>query len=178
VLKARIPAIKDYTLRRKAPRVSRFDHRREVIVLGHRVLLLVKNAIVNRDVTITISPEQSNKVDAGNNPVMLARPMANNQLHLPGIWLVQSRVVYDQNTLVQAYLALGFRPKGCGVRLKSVQQASERIMGWCLLFVALYFSRFGRANGARRGNQKVNVVVIRAFGRIHALFLLHFLSTA
>src|SRR5205085_9824504 len=79
VLKARIPAIKDYTLRRKATRVSRFDHRREVLVLVHRVLLLVKNAIVNRDVTITISPEQSNKVDAGNNPVMLARPMANNQ---------------------------------------------------------------------------------------------------
>jgi hypothetical protein len=59
-----------------------------------------------------------------------------------------------------------------------MQQARESIMSRGLLFIALYFSRFGRANRARRSDHEVDVVVIGTLWRIHALFLLHLLSTA
>jgi len=78
--------------------------------------------------------------------------------------------------LAQADLARSFRPQGLGIRLKPVQQSSKSIVGWRLLFVALYFRRFGRTDRARRGDHEVNVVVVRALGRIDALFLLHFLQ--
>ena len=62
-----------------------------------------------------------------------------------------------------------------GIRFEPVQQAGESVVSRGLLLVALYFRRLGRAHGARRGDHEVDVVVIGALGRIHALFLLHFL---
>ena len=108
--------------------------------------------------------------------VVLARPVAHHQLHLARVRLVQGRVIYDKDTLAQVDLALGFTPQRRGVRLKARQQASESIRGWRLLFVALDFRRFGRTDRARRGDHEVNVGIVRALGRIDALFLLHFLQ--
>jgi hypothetical protein len=78
--------------------------------------------------------------------------------------------------LAQANLRLGLSPQRRGVRLKAVQQAGESIVGRGLFLIALYFRRFGRADRARRGDHEVNVVVVGALGRVHALFLLHFLQ--
>ena len=50
-------------------------------------------------------------------------------------------------------------------------------MGWRVLFVALCLAASGRTHGARRGNHKVNVVVITTLGRIMPAFTT-FLSTA
>src|SRR5947209_5837913 len=74
VIKARIPAIEDHASGLKATLVSFFHHCREVIVLGQRVFLLVKDAIVNRHVTVAIGPEQSDQVDACDHLMVLARP--------------------------------------------------------------------------------------------------------
>ena len=57
-----------------------------------------------------------------------------------------------------------------------MEQAGESIMGRGLLLVALYFRRLGRAHRAWRGNHEVDVVIVRTLGRVHALFLLHFLQ--
>src|SRR5213075_182532 len=100
----------------------------------------VKDAIVNRDVTVAVSPQQSDKIDAAHHRMMLARPMARDQFDLPGVRLVQGRVVYDKDASAQAHLALRFGPQRLGIRLKAMQEACECIMGWCLLLVALYFS--------------------------------------
>jgi len=88
------------------------------------------------------------------------------------------RVVYDQDTFVQANLCARFTPERFSIRLKALQQARESVMGRCLRFVGLHSSRFGRADYARRGNDKVDVVFVSAFRRIHAAFLLYLTSTA
>lgn len=80
------------------------------------------------------------------------------------------------DALGQGYLRPGFSPQGRGVRFEPMEQAGESVVGWCLLLVALYFRRLGRAERARRGNHEVDVVILRALGRIRALFLLHFLQ--
>src|SRR3982750_555668 len=82
VFKARIPTIKDHARRQKAPLMGRFDHRLEVVVLGQRVLLLVKDAVVTWNMTVAVSPQQSDKVDAAHHLVMLTRPMARDQFDL------------------------------------------------------------------------------------------------
>ena len=161
VVKAEVPAIKDHAGRLKASPVCLFDHRLEVIVLGLSVTLLVKDAIVAGHMPVAISPQQSKQVDARNHRVVFTRPVARHQPDLLRLGLVQSRVVYDKETLVQADLALGFSPQRRGVRLKAMQEAGESIVGWCLLLIALYLSRFGRADSARRGDHKVDLVVVR-----------------
>src|SRR2546421_4702457 len=178
VRKSRIPTVKDHASGLKATLLCLFEHCREVVILGQRVLLLVKDAVVTRHMTVAISPQKRNQVDARDHSMMFARPVARNQLHLPSIRLVQSRVVYDKDTLVQADLALGFRPQRRSVRLKPMQKACESIMGWGFLLFALHASRFCGAHRARRGDQKVDVVFVRAFRRIHSAFLAHCSSTA
>jgi hypothetical protein len=86
------------------------------------------------------------------------------------------RVVYDKDASAQVDLGDGLSPQRLGVRLQAMQQAGESVMGWRLFLVALYLSRFSRTHGARRGDHEVDVVVVRTLGRIHALFLLHFLQ--
>jgi hypothetical protein len=176
VFQSQIPAIEGYSSGPKASLMRSFDHRLEVIVFGQSVLLLVKDAIVAGGVAVTVRPQQRNQVDAAHHPMMFTRPVARHQLDLLRIRLIQGRVVYDKDALAQAHLAARFLPQRVGVRLKAVEQAGESIMGRRLLLVALYFRCFSRAHGARRGDHEVNVVIIGAFRRIHALFLLHFLQ--
>jgi hypothetical protein len=154
------------------------QHCREVIVLGQRVLLLVKDAVINRHMAVAISPQKSNQVDAADNRMVLARPVARHKFHLAGIRLIQGRVVYDKDTLVQSHLALGFTPQRSSIRLKPMQQACESIMRWCFFIFALNTGRFRRTDRSRCGDQKVDVVFIRAFRRIHSAFLTQCSSTA
>src|ERR1041385_3991544 len=92
------------------------------------------------------------RVDIGRSPCVESSMTSMPWCKLT--WLLASR---------QSISASGTKP---------VQQSVESIKGWRLLFVALYLSCFGRTHGARRSNHKVNVVIIRAFGRIYALFRL------
>src|SRR2546423_8254369 len=176
VFQPRIPTIEDHTSRRKAALMGGFDHCLEVVVLRQSVLLLVKDAVINGHVAVAVRPQKRNQVDAAHHRVVLARPVARHQLDLPRIGLVQSRVVYDKDASAQADLGAGLSPQRRGVRLKAMEQTGESIVGRCLLLVALYFRRFGRTDRARRGNHEVNVVVVGTLGRVHALFLLHFLQ--
>jgi hypothetical protein len=156
--------------------VRLFEHLLKVVVLRQRVPLLIKDAIVTRHMPVAVRPQQRNQVDAADNRMVLARPVAHNQLDLLRLGLVQSRVVDEQDALAQADLGDGLSPERLGVRFKAMEQAGESIMGWRLVFVALYFRRFGRTNRVRRRDHEVDLVVVRALGRIHALFLLHFLQ--
>ena len=178
VIQPRVPAIEGHAGRSKAPQMSLLEHRLEVVVLRQSVPLLVEDAVIDGDVAVAVGPQQSNQVDAAHHGVVLARPVARDEFHLAGVGLVQGRVVYDKYSLAQADLRLSFAPQGRGVRLKAVEQAGEGIVGWRLLLIALQLRRLGRAHSARRGDHEVDVVVVRALGRVHALFLLHFLSTA
>ena len=152
------------------------EHRPEVVVLRQSVTRLVKDAVIDGDVAVAVRPQQRNQVDAAHHRVMLARPVAHHQLHLPGVGLVQSRVVYDKDASAQADLAARLSPQRRGVRFQPMEQTGESIMSRGLLLVALYFRRLGGADGARRGNHEVDVIVVGTLRRIHAFFLLHFLQ--
>src|SRR5207248_5872906 len=67
----RSPTVENYASWLKATLLSLFEHRTEVVILSQRVLLLIKDAIVNRHMAVAISPEQSNQVDATDYLVML-----------------------------------------------------------------------------------------------------------
>ena len=73
-------------------------------------MLLVEDAIVAGGVAVTVRPQERNQVDAAHHRVVLTRPVARHQLDLPGVGLVQGRVVYDKDALVQADLAARPRP--------------------------------------------------------------------
>src|SRR5215204_6257946 len=176
VFEAGVPAIEGHARRLEPAPVRLPDHPLKVIVLRQGVLLLVEDAVIDRHMPVAVCPQQRNQVDAAHHRVVLARPVARHQLDLLGVGLVQSRVVYDQDALAQADLRARFRPQRRGVRLHAMQQTRESVMGWRPLIVALYFRRFGRTDGARRSNHEVDVVVVRTLGRVHALFLLHFLQ--
>lgn len=176
VFEAGVPAIEDHARRRKAPLVRLLEHCLEVVVLRQGVPLLVEDPVVHGDVAVAVRPEQRNQVDAAHHGVVLARPMARHQLDLLRVGLVQGRVVYDKDASGQADLRPGLRPQRLSVRLKAVQQAGECIVGRCLPLVALYFRPFGGAHGAWRGDHEVDIVIVGTLGRVHALFLLHFLQ--
>jgi hypothetical protein len=175
-LKPGVPTTGGHAGGRTASLVRLLGRRPEVVVLRQSVPPLVEDAIVSGDVAVAARPQERNQVDAAHHRVVLARPVAHHRLHLLRVGLVQGRVVYDKDALAQADLAFGFTPQRRGVRLQTTRQAGERIMGRRLPLVALDFRRFGRAHGARRGNHEVDVVIVRTFRRIHALFLLHFLQ--
>ena len=66
---------------------------------------------------VAVRPQERNQVDAAHHRVVLARPVAHNQLDLLRIGLVQGRVVYDKDASGQADLSARLRPQRRGVRL-------------------------------------------------------------
>ncbi len=71
-----IPAIETNQLRTKTALGSRQQHLGKVVVLSFAVTVFIKHAIINWDAPFAVRPEQSNQVDAGNDRLLLARPMA------------------------------------------------------------------------------------------------------
>lgn len=97
--------------------------------------------------------------------------MLINQSIKLGMWFLQSRVIQNAYSLIQINLSAGFLPKFFGIRLKSGQKSSKSIVGGSFFALWLDALGFGSTHVTRRGNDKVNVILVSYFRRIHSLFL-------
>jgi hypothetical protein len=177
VINAAIPAIKDHTLGLESSLTRYSKHLLKVIILRKPITLFVVDAIITRDVTVAVAPQQSDEIDAADHILMLARPMTTDQFNLASIRLVQSRIVKDKDARVKRNLLDGFAPQIFAAWLKAFQQASERIVRSSVIFW-LDSCCFCAAINFRSRNQKINVVVLVTLWSIHSGVLHYFIPTA
>ena len=76
-------------------------HRQEVVVLGQAVLGLVVEPVVAGYDPIAVGPDDGDQVDAPDDPLVLARPVAADQVDLLGVVLIERRVVEDQQAALR-----------------------------------------------------------------------------
>lgn len=125
-------------------------HLSEVVILGQFVSCLVKEAIIDGDVTVTIGPHQRHQIDPAHDSMMLARPVAADQLDLTGREMVQRRIVKDQEAIIERHFGLSLVPQGLRVWLQAMEQAGKGIVRGWVNAVGLDARRFQGAESARR----------------------------
>lgn len=175
---AGVPTIKGHTLGLEAAFVRLVQHLLEVVVLRQAIIGFVIESVVARDVAVAIRPQQGHEVNAAHHRMMFTRPVTGDQLDLASKGLIQSRVVKNEDAIAQINLGLGFLPHGFGIRLEAVQQALESVVCRRPLLVWLHTGGFGGAASFGCRNQKVDIVLFVAFGRIHESFLPQIGATA
>src|SRR5262245_36096767 len=167
VVQAGVPAVEGHQARAEAALVGRPDHGLEVVVLGE-ALRLVEDAVVTGDVPVAVGPQQGDQVDALDDPVVLARPVAADQLDELSVGLVQHAIIDDQDASGQIDLSPGLLPEGFRVGLEAVQQPGEGVVGGGLGATRLDAGGFRGAGRLGRGDQEVDVVFRLHAGRVHA----------
>jgi hypothetical protein len=168
VVQAAVPAVEGDALRREAPGARRGEHGAEVVVLRQPIRLLVVDPIVAGGLAVAVGPEQGDEVDAPDDPLMLARPVAGDEGDLVGVGLVQGRVIDDQDAARLPHGGLDLGPEGRGVGLEPVQQPGEGVVRRRPRSVGLHGGGLGAGGGARAGDQEVDVVGITALRGSHA----------
>ena len=92
--------------------------------------------------------------------------------------LVQRRIIENQNAPMQINLRLRLCPQDFRVGFEARQPLGERIVSRSVCAIGLTRRGFGGSYVARCGDNKVNVIFVSDFGRIHSLFLSNNYSTA
>ena len=110
------------------------------------------------------------EVDAADGAAVLARPVPADQVHLPGVGLVQGGVVQDQDAVAGPDVGAGLLPEGLGVGLQAGQQAGEGVVGGRGGAVRLDAGRLGAGELAGRGQQELDVVLGLHFRSAHTPF--------
>jgi hypothetical protein len=82
-----IPTIETNKFRVETTRTGTEQHFSKMVILGFAVTVFIKDAIINRNATNPISPQQGNQVDAIDYCFLCARPMLINQSIKLGIWI-------------------------------------------------------------------------------------------
>jgi len=77
VFQAAVPAIEDHATRLETPPVGVLQHKAEVVILGD--LGVMVDAVVAGDMAVAVGPQQRHEVDALNNGMVLARPVASDE---------------------------------------------------------------------------------------------------
>ena len=108
VVETRVPAIKQHRFGRKASLFGLHQHLAKMIVLRSAVCGLVKQAVVARDVSLTIGPKQSDEIYPHDDLPMFARPVAGNKADLPGVLLIERRVIENQYARFKFNLLMRF----------------------------------------------------------------------
>src|SRR5512143_3611207 len=162
-----IPAIENHALWHKPTLVRGLEQRLKVIVFGQPVSRLVIEAIIHRDMAVTLRPEPGDHVDTLDYGMVLARPMPLHQFDFLGIGLVQSRIIDHPNTALPLNLPGSFTPKRRGVRLQAMQETGKGIVCRHQRLLRLYSCSFGRAVHLRGSDQKIDVVFVSHFRRVH-----------
>jgi len=84
--------------------------------------------------------------------------------------MVERRVVKDQQSGVEFHLAWRLVPQGLRIRLQPVPQARKGIVRWRINAGRLDARRFQGAEGTRRRDEKIDIVLVVTFWWIHACF--------
>lgn len=103
---------------------------------------------------------------------MLARPMPRHQVHLPGVGLVERRVVTDEDAGRPVNQRGNFLPKSSGIGFKAVQEAGEGIVGGGIGATRLDAGRLDATDGTRGRDEEIDVISVGATRCIHAATLL------
>ena len=149
-----------------------------MVVFCFAVAVFIKDAVVNRNDSNAVGPEQSNQVDSIDDFFLLARPMPVNKGVKVGIRFLKRRVIKNKDAALQINLRSGFRPERFGIGFESGKQASKSVVRGSVFALRLNTFGFGGGHIARRGDDKVNIIFVSYFWRIHSLFLSNICSTA
>ena len=166
IVQTSIPAIEEDTARRKAPRSGRLQHLGEMIVLGLSVGFVV-NAIVTGQMAVSIGPDQRDQVDALNDGVMLAGPVARDQFHRASVRFIERRIIDHEHPVVAADLGLGFLPKSLGVGFAALQESGKGIVSGRVELHGLHAGGLRGAVDARTRNEEIDVVIRLNFAFAH-----------
>ena len=98
------------TAAQEAAQLGHAEHRQEVIVLGEVVLGLVIDPVVAGEDAIAVGPGHRDQVDAPDDPAMLARPKAADEVHLLGVMLIEGRVVEHEQSAAEGHQGLHLAP--------------------------------------------------------------------
>lgn len=167
VFEAGVPTVEQDITWGKATCFRHVEHGEEVVVLGQAVVGFVVDPVVTGDASIAVGPEQGDEVDAPDDGVMFAGPVAIDQFDLFGVGLIERGIVEDQDAFVALGDRLGLAPKGLGVGLKPIEQAGKGIVSRCNWGVGLHSSGLRTTERGERGHKEINRVHIPAFGRAH-----------
>ncbi len=103
-------------------------HRPDVVVLGQPVVCVVVDTDVAGQVGVPISPQEADQIDAQDDSLMFARPMAGDQRNRPALRRVQRRVIDTEDTRGQRYTGAYLVPQGSAICTTPVQQPRVGIM--------------------------------------------------
>ncbi len=178
VFDRRIPTVETNKLRVKAALVRLKQHFGEMIVFRFPVAVFIKYAIIYRNDPNAVSPQQSNQVDSIDDGLLLARPMPINKGVKLRIRFLKRRIIQNKDAGVNINLVLA----SCqSVSASGSRRASKRvkdIVRGSVSALRLNSSGFGGSHVTRRGDDKVNVIFLSNFWRIHSLFLSNNYSTS
>ena len=175
---ATIPTVERHVARMKAACFGGLEHGEEMRVFGQAVDGLIKQPIVAWDGVLAITPPQRHQIDAADDPMMLARPMAMNQFDFLGIRLVERGIVEDQKAALTVDMLLGLAPERRGIGFEPLEEAGQRIVGSTARSIRLHPGGFGTRHHLRCGDQKIDIVEISDFWCIHGHMVLHNAPTA
>jgi hypothetical protein len=96
-----------------------------VVVLGLAVGF-AEDAVIDRDLAVSIGPQESDQVDAQDDLMMLPRPVTDHQLDVLGMRLVEGRVVDDEDALGLLDQWFGLIPERLGIGFKAMEQSCKR----------------------------------------------------
>jgi hypothetical protein len=164
VLQGRVPAVKGHAPWLEAAGLGLVEHRPEVVVLGQAVLALVVEPVVAGDDPVAIGPDQGDQVDAPDDPLVLTRPVAADQVDLLGVVLVQSRVVEDEQAPLAVDHRAGLVPERGGVGLQPMQEPGEGVVGRRVGRFRLHRGGLRTAERSGRGDEEIDVVGVATFG--------------
>src|SRR3954451_3726390 len=128
VLQGAVPTVEGDKTREKAALFGSLEHGAEVSILGHAVHRLVVKPIVAWDGVCAITPQQGDQVDARDDAMVLARPVAMDQVNLLSIGLIKGSIVDDQEPIIQDNMLPGLVPEWRGGRVETMEQTRESIM--------------------------------------------------
>jgi hypothetical protein len=167
VLQAGIPAIEEHGVGLESPAFGGLEHGEEVIVLGQIVLGLVVDPRVQGKRAIAIGPHQADQIDATDDRLVLARPVAMDRLDRLGVELVEGRVVEDQDAIGLVDQRLDLSVEDLGVGLDSVKHASIGVMcGW-VASGRLTASGLATTRGLGGSDEEVDIIDVAALGMAH-----------
>lgn len=134
----------------------------EVVVLGQGIIGFVIKAVVNRNVSVAVAPQQGAAVDASDDRCVLARPVVNKVFDLPGYTAYQASNRQWQGCLKpQCNVVTRLAPQRRGIGFEAVHQARKSGGGRRRLGVRRNPRRFDTGARARRRRQEVDVLLSR-----------------
>ena len=143
VVNRRIPTVEANKLRIKSTLESLKQHILKVIVLGFPVAVFIKHAIIYRNATLAIGPEQRDQINAAYDLFSLARPMPVNKGVSLRIRFFQCRIVENRNAGVQINLRFRLLPKRPGIGFESLQKPGKSVVRGSIFAIRLDTPGFG-----------------------------------